>query len=112
MPHRAACLVAGGIEPHFAQQHQDVHCGIPPSVPRFATPPAVARLEGEQLRADALGGDSRALGRDLLRGRIRQVPHHLPADRRVGIKQPLYHRYLRVRDLPFGLIDRHLLNEK
>jgi hypothetical protein len=47
-------------------------------------------LQSEQLRANALGSDARALGRDLLRGRIGQIPHYLPPDRRVRIKQPLY----------------------
>jgi hypothetical protein len=61
-------------------------------------------LEGEQLRADALGGDSRTLGRDLLRRRIGQVPHHLPADRRVRIKQPPYYRSFWHEDLTFGWI--------
>jgi hypothetical protein len=63
-------------------------------------------LEGEQPRARALGGDPCALGRNLLSGRIGQVTHHLPADRRVRIKQPLYDRSLWHRDLP---ISRHLL---
>ena len=87
--HRAPCLGARGIETHFPQQRQDVHRGVPPAVPGRATPPAVGRLEGEQPRASALGGDPRALGRDLLGGRISQVPHHLPADRRVRVEQPV-----------------------
>ena len=65
--------------------------------PRFhAAPPhrPSAPLEGEQPRARALGGDPRALGRDFVRGRTDQVPHHLPADRRVRIKQPPYDRSL------------------
>ncbi|SRR6266536_82990 len=40
-----------------------------------------------------LGGDPRALGRDV-RGRTDQVPHHLPADRKVRVKQSLYDRPL------------------
>ena len=87
--HRAPCLVARGIETHLPQQHQDVHGGVPPAVPRRAAPPPVGPLEGEQPRTRALGGDPRALGRDLVRGRIGQVPHHLPADRRVRIEQPV-----------------------
>ena len=107
--HRAARLVARGIETHVPQQHQDVHRGVPPAVPRRAAPPPVGPLEGEQPRARALGGDPRALGRDLVRGRIGQVAHHLPADRRVRIKQPAYDRALWLRGLPFGWIGRHLL---
>ena len=87
--HRATCLVAGRIETQVPQQHQDVHGGVPPTVPRRAAPPPVGPLEGEQPRAHALGGDPGALGRDLIRGRTDQVSHHLPADRRVRIKQPL-----------------------
>ena len=102
--HRAACFVARGIEANFAQQHQDVHCRVPSTVPRCAAPSPVGSLEGEQLRADALGGDSSLLGRDLLRRCIGQIPHHLPADRRVRIKQPFYHRSLWHEDLTFEWI--------
>jgi hypothetical protein len=42
-------------------------------------------------------------------GRIRQVSHYLPADRRVRIEQPLYNRSIWLRGLPFGWISRHLL---
>ena len=87
--HRAARLVARGIETEVPQQHQDVHGGVPPAVPRRAAPRPVGPLQGEQPRAPALGGDPRALRRDLLGGRTGQVSHHLPADRRVRIKQPL-----------------------
>jgi hypothetical protein len=107
--YRAACLVAGGIETEVPQQHQDVHGRVPPAVPRRAAPPAVASLEGEQPRAPALGGDPRALGRDLLGGRAGQVSHRLPADRRVRIKQPLYDRFVWLRGLPVGWMGRHLL---
>src|SRR5882757_10256861 len=107
--HRATCLVARGIETHIAQEHHDVHRGIPLTVPCCAAPPPIGPLEGEQLRADALGGDPRALGHDLLRGRIGQVPHHLPVDRRIRIKQPLYDLSLWRRDLPFGWMGCHHL---
>ena len=89
--HRAARLVARGIETQVAQQHQDVHGGVPPAVPGRAGPRPVGPLQGEQPRAHALGGDPRALGRDLIRGRTDQVSQHLPADRRVGVEQPLRH---------------------
>jgi hypothetical protein len=107
--HRATCLVARGIEAQVPQQHQDVHRGVPSTIPRRAAPLPVGPLEGEQPGARALGGDPRALRRDLLRRRTGQIPHHLPADRRVGIKQPPYDRSLWFRDLPFEWIDRHLL---
>src|SRR5207302_5844768 len=51
-------------------------------------PLAVRALDGEQPRAPALGGYAGAFSRDVLGGRIRQVAHHLPADRRVRIQQP------------------------
>ncbi|MFN8511383.1 MAG: hypothetical protein U0841_02055 [Chloroflexia bacterium] len=56
--------------------------------PRFqvAPPHCPSALEGEQLRARALGGNPRSLGRD--RGRIGQVTQHLPADRRIASEQP------------------------
>ena len=73
-----------------------MHRRVPPAVPRRATPPAVGRLEGEQLRAGALGRDPCTLGRDLTHGRMRQVAHHLPADRRVRIEQPAHERALRI----------------
>ena len=45
--HRAACLIARRIETHVPQQHQDVHGGVPPTVPRRAAPPAIGPLKGE-----------------------------------------------------------------
>src|SRR6266704_925348 len=72
-------------------------------------PPPVGRLQGEQPRARALGRDPCTLGRDLLVGRIGQVSHRLPTDRRVRSKQPPYDRTRWLRGLPFGWIGRHLL---
>src|SRR5262249_4401629 len=92
--HRAARLVARGIETHVTQQQQDVHGGVPPTVPRRAAPPPIGPLQGEQPCARTSSGDSCTLSRDLVRRRTDQVPHHLPADRRVRIKQPLYDRTL------------------
>ncbi len=60
--------------------------------PRFhAAPPQrpSSGLEREQPRAGSLGADPRTLGGNLLGGRIGQVPHHLPADGRIRIKQPV-----------------------
>ena len=106
--HRPARLFAGGIEAHVPQQHEDVHGGVPAAVPRRLAPATVGSLQGEQPRARALAGNPGALGRHLLRGRAGQVLQHLPADGRVGIKQPADDRFLRLRGLPFGWIDRHL----
>src|SRR5207302_8525570 len=52
-------------------------------------PLAILALEGEQPCAPALAGEPGALCRDVFRGRVGKVTHHLPADRRVGVKQPL-----------------------
>jgi hypothetical protein len=107
--HCSPRLAAGGIETHLPQERQDVHRGVPPAVPRRAAPPPVGRLESEQPRSCAFGRDPCTLGRNLASGRIGQVAHHLPGDRRVRIKQPLYDRSLRHRGLAFGWISRHLL---
>lgn len=88
--HRITCLVARGIEAHVPQQHQHVHRGVPPAVPCRAAPPSVGPLEGEQLRARALGCDLCTLGPNLVGGCIGQIAHHLPAYRGVGIEQPAY----------------------
>ena len=103
------CPIAGGIKTHLPQQHQDVHCGVPPVVPRRTAPPPVGRLEGKQPRPVPSVATRRASGRDLLRRRTDQVSHRLPADRRVRIKQPLCDRPAWFRGLPFGRIGRHLL---
>src|SRR5712692_4527562 len=49
----------------------------------------VLALEGKQPCAPTFFGDAGALGRNFLRRCIGKVAHDLPADRRVGIKQPL-----------------------
>ncbi|MFN8538726.1 MAG: hypothetical protein U0232_14765 [Thermomicrobiales bacterium] len=51
---------------------------VQPRSPGRAAPPPVGRLEGEQPRARTLGGDPRTLGRNLVCGRIGQVPQHPP----------------------------------
>ena len=108
-PHRTTGLVARGIEAQVPQQHQDVHGRGPSTVPRRAAPPPVGPLESEQPGTPALGGDPRALGRDLSRGCPDQVLHHLPADRRVGIKQPRQDRGLQLRGWPLGWMGGHLV---
>src|SRR5262245_1070007 len=60
------------------------------------------------MRSPAFSSDFCALGFDLLNGCIGQVPHHLPADRRVRIEQPLYNRVLWLSGSPFGWIGCHL----
>jgi hypothetical protein len=68
---RASCGIGLGIESHLAQEHEHVHRGIPAPIPRGARPASVGTLEGEQVRAGALGCDPRALEREFRRGRIR-----------------------------------------
>src|SRR5205809_5144519 len=87
--HRPPCLRARGVETQVAQQPQDVHRGVPPAIPSRASPPAIGVLQAEQPCAPAPGGDPCTLGRDLIRRRTCQVPHHLPADRRVRVEQPV-----------------------
>jgi hypothetical protein len=99
--HRAARLVARGIETHVPQQRQDVHGRVPAAVPRRAAPVTVQSLLRKQLAAPALRRDLGALGGDLVRRRTDQVSHHLPADRRVGIEEPLNNRRLCHREVPF-----------
>ena len=52
-------------------------------------PQAVGRLEREQPGAPALGRDPRPLGGDDVRRLVGQVAHDLPADRGIGVEQPV-----------------------
>jgi hypothetical protein len=73
---------------------------------------AAKQVALEQVRLPALAGrrhNLRALGRNLLGGRVGQVAQRLPADRRVGIEQPVYDRALWPGDVPFVGIRRHVL---
>lgn len=58
-------------------------------IPLRAAPLSINGLEGKQLRAPTLSGDSCAFNRDFIGRRMQQIAHHLPANRRIGIKQPL-----------------------
>jgi hypothetical protein len=87
-------LGARGIETEESKQPQDVHRGVPTVVPSGTTPPAVGCLQREQMRGPALDSSLSALGSDFVRRRIGQVPHHLPANRGIGIEQPAQHRSL------------------
>src|SRR5262249_40541748 len=51
-------------------------------------PVAGTRLERENLRSPAFRCDARPLGCNRVRRFARQVPHDLPADRRVRIEEP------------------------
>ena len=82
-------LLALGIEPEPPQELQDVERVGPVLRERVAGPQAVRRLEREQPGAPALGRDPCPFGGDDVRRLVRQVAHHLPADRGVGVEQPV-----------------------
>ena len=108
--HRTPRLRARGIEPQVAQQPQDVHRGVPPTVPRCAGPRPVGLLQGEQPRAPALGGDPRALGRDFSAGA--PVRSRITCQRIDGSESSSQRmtELSNCRGLPFGWIGRHLSN--
>ena len=88
-PDRPPGLLAPRIEPEPPQELQDVERVRPVLRQGIAGPQAVRRLEGEESRAPALRRDARPLGRDDLGRLVRQVAHHLPADRGIGVEQPV-----------------------
>ena len=81
-------LVARRVQTHVSQQEQGPK-GDPLGIGFRATPVAIRPLESKQLRAPSLHGHLRALGGDDIVGRIGQVAQHLPADRRIGVQQPV-----------------------
>src|SRR5712692_3790476 len=95
-------LLTGRVQPEFPQQHQSLHGGGPAlGHPGATAPISITCLEAEQPCAPALDSDPRPYGGDGLVGFVREVAHHLPADRRVRIKQPPYDRPPRLRDFTF-----------
>src|SRR5213592_1021340 len=52
------------------------------------TPVTGARLASEKLSSPAFGCDPRSLICNRVGGFVREVPHYLPADRRIGIEEP------------------------
>src|SRR5579859_1843099 len=101
-----------GIESESPQQHQAPRRGGPfrkeralplgwqgfPPLDRLSrgqsrgralVPLAVMPLERQQTCAPALARDSGTLGRDVLLGRVGEVAHDLPADRRIRVQQPI-----------------------
>src|SRR5262249_25407916 len=79
---------ARGVDAELPQELQGVQRRLPR--PRTLAPATVRELAPEELRSPALGGDPRALGGDALRGLAGEVAHHLPADRRIRVEQPLH----------------------
>jgi hypothetical protein len=71
--HRALCGSAGGVEPQFAQECQDVHRRVPPAIPGRAAPTPIGGLEGEQVRPPTLGCNKCTLCCNLIGRRVGQV---------------------------------------
>ena len=82
-------LLTRGLESEPPEQLQDVERVGPVLRPRLPAPLAVGSLQGEQACTPAVGRDLGPLGRDGLRGRVLEVAHDLPADRWIGVEQPI-----------------------
>ncbi|HSL43901.1 MAG TPA: hypothetical protein VK897_10760 [Anaerolineales bacterium] len=106
-PDSAMSLRAGRVKSQVPQPHERKKTG-PLRIGRVPAPVTIGFLAGEQPGAPALSRNLRPLDRHRLIGRIGQVSHDLPADRRVRIKQPVCDRSLWLRDLPFRWMGRHL----
>jgi hypothetical protein len=100
----AAHAVVAGVDPEVAEQLKRRQGGGPRLALVAATPTlggeagaagplAVVTLQVQQAGTPALGADQRPFGRDLGRRGIGQVAQHLPADRRVGVEQPVEHSH-------------------
>jgi hypothetical protein len=82
-------LLARRVETEHVQQVQHGRRRGPLREVRSTTPTAVGVLCGQEPSPPALAGDARALGVHLFGRGIGEVPKHLPADRRIGIEQPV-----------------------
>ena len=82
-------LLARRVQAQSPQELERVERVRPVVRPRPAAPLAVRPLQREQLGAPAFGGDPGPLGSDDVRRLVRQVAHHLPADRWIGVEQPI-----------------------
>ena len=87
------------VEPEELQGLQRVHRGRP-GLPMFTAgegrreagasrPEPVGILQREEARAPAVVLDPVTLGRDVVGRRVREIAHHLPADGRVAVEQPV-----------------------
>jgi hypothetical protein len=74
-----------GVE---TEVHQDNERIEGDKVPLRPTPVTGRRLDGQKLRSPTLGCNARPLGSNLIGGRIGEVLHDLPADRRIRIEEP------------------------
>jgi hypothetical protein len=80
-----ASLLAGRVE---TEVHQDDERIEGNKVPLRPAPVTGRRLQGEKLRSPTFGCNARPLGSNLIGGRIGEVLHNLPADRRIRIEEP------------------------
>src|SRR2546430_4784206 len=95
------------VEPQVAQEQQRVQVRPPAGRGRAIALMAVGVLLIEQPRAPSLRRDTRPLSRDDLRGRVGEVAHGLPADRRVGIEEPLDDGVVRGSSVRVAVRERH-----
>jgi hypothetical protein len=78
-----------GIETEMSQEQQRVGGARPVLRILLSAPLSLVILETEQARSPSLLGNTGSFRRDRFRRRVGQVPHHLPAHRRIGIEQPV-----------------------
>ena len=105
---RSADAVVVRIHAKFLELHEAVGGGgprltvlavprerlpVPPGEQRAAFPQAVVTLQREESRAPSLGGYLRPFRLDDLRRRVAQIAQGLPADRWVGLEQPIQRRH-------------------
>src|SRR5215469_8555958 len=84
-----ARLFAGGVEAEFHQDDKTVERSEQASVFIRAAPVTGARLASEKSGSPACGCDARSLGSNGVGSFVSEVPHYLPAYRRIRIEEPL-----------------------
>ena len=80
---------ASGIQSEAAQELHGMEGVGPVLRERIPCPQPVGGLEREHLGAPALGGDPCAFGGNDIGRLVGQVAHDLPADRGIGVEQPV-----------------------
>jgi hypothetical protein len=85
-----ASLLVGRVEAEVLQDDETEEGYKVPLRP--AAPVAGRSLTGEKVSSPAFGGDARPLGGNRLGGFTGKVPHDLPMDGRVRIKEPFHMR--------------------
>src|ERR1700688_2192205 len=83
-----AGLFVGGVEAEIHQDDKTVERNEQASIFIRSAPVTGTRLASKKLGSPAFSSDARALGRNRVGGFIGEVPHYLPADRRIGIEEP------------------------